>query len=125
MTEDYSCKDLIALVADKNMESTLRGLLTRTESLGIRILNYDIFIHIERDPGCLRKSHDFLRIHHTNYHHALVMFDREGCGYEDKSRDELEQLVEERLSHSGGGIERLPLPLIRSLRIGFGQTLLT
>ena len=101
MIEDNDPKDLIALVADKNMESILRGLLTRTESLGIRILNYDVFTHIERDPGCLRKSHDFLRTHHRNYRHALVMFDRVGCGSENKSREELEQLVEDRLSQSG------------------------
>jgi hypothetical protein len=103
MIEDKDQKDLIALVADKNMESILRGLLTRTESLEIRMLNFNVYTHIERDPGCLRKSQDFLRTHHRNYRHALVMFDRVGCGSENKSREEIEQLVEDRLRQSGWG----------------------
>jgi hypothetical protein len=93
--------DLIALVSDKNMEFAIRGLLGRTESLGVRNVNFDIFVHPEKDPGCLLKGHDFLRTFHRGYLHALVMFDHEGCGREDKSREELEQLVEDRLSHSG------------------------
>jgi len=101
MTGNSGCRDLIALVADSNMESALRGLISRTESLGIQNLNYDVFVHLERDPGCLRKSHDFLRLHQRSYRHALVIFDREGCGSEDKSREELEQRVEAHLSQSG------------------------
>jgi hypothetical protein len=101
MIEDYNCKDLIALVADKNMEFTLRGLLTRTKSLGVQALNYDIYVHPERDQGCLLKAHDFLRAFSRDYRYALVMFDREGCGQERRSRDELDQLVENRLNQSG------------------------
>jgi hypothetical protein len=101
MTEDYIRKDLIALVADKDMESFLRGLLTRTNSLGVQPFGYDVFFHPGKDPGCLKKAHDFLRAFHRTYRHALVIFDREGCGSEDKSREELERLVENRLYQSG------------------------
>ena len=44
-------KDLIILVADKNMEFAVRGILTRLEALGIRDITYDLYVHPERDPG--------------------------------------------------------------------------
>lgn len=98
-------KDLIALVADKNMEHALRGLLNRPQSLGIRPLkekrDYDIFVHPHRDPGCLAKSPEFLRPWQRTYGRALVMFDREGCGREAQSRLELETDMEQQLARSG------------------------
>jgi len=38
MPREFAPKDLIVLVADKNMEFGLRGLLSRPEALGIRKL---------------------------------------------------------------------------------------
>jgi len=96
-------KDLIVLVADKNTEFSIRGLLSkRSSSLRIRPLLFDIFVHPQRDPGCLRLAHDFLRPYSTRYRHALVVLDRDGCGQEHrKKRTELEQQIEERLIQSG------------------------
>ena len=102
MTASGLTKDLVVLVADKNTEFAIRGLLTRrSHSLQIRPITFDIFVHIERDPGCLRRGPDFLRAHTTRYGRALVMFDREGCGQEQKERAALERQVEEQLAQSG------------------------
>jgi hypothetical protein len=94
-------RDLAVLVADKNMEFALGGLLTRHRSMGIRPVTFTIYRHPERDPGCFRFAHDLMRSSSSNHAHALVMFDREGCGREDLTRGELEQKVEARLAQNG------------------------
>lgn len=94
-------KDLILLVPDKNMEASLRGLLSRPQSLAFRSLTYDLFVHPDRDPGCLLRSHDFLRPFSARYGYALVLLDQEGCGQQHRDRTELEAGIEERLGQSG------------------------
>jgi hypothetical protein len=94
-------RDLAVLVADKNMEFAVGSLLARHQSFGIRPLTSTIYRHPERDPGCFRFAHDLLRSSINNHAHALVMFDREGCGREDLTREELEQAVEARLAQNG------------------------
>lgn len=93
--------DLVILVADKNMEFGIRGLLSRGPSLGIRAITSDIYVHPERDPGCLLKAHHFLRPFLEDHDHALVMFDLQGCGREALTRQKLETEVEGNLSRSG------------------------
>jgi hypothetical protein len=93
--------DLVVLTADKNMKFALEGLLNRPQVLGIRPVAADFFIHPERDPGCLLRADAFLRPFVRRFAHAIVMFDREGCGKEDKTRDELEHQVASALSRSG------------------------
>lgn len=96
-------KDLVALVADKNMQFCLQGLLSRPEALAIRAIRFDpLYVHPERDPGCLRRAHDFLRPMARTHQHALVMFDRVGCG-SSNTRDELEEMVTRRLRENGWG----------------------
>jgi len=94
-------KDLVVLVADKNMEATVRGLLPRYEALQTRSVSFDIFVHSERDPGCFLRGHDFLRPMAKRYAHGLIMFDRDGSGQERKTRIELERVVTARLAASG------------------------
>ena len=72
--------DLVVLVADKDMEVTVSGLLARSQSLAMRTTSVDIYRHPQRDPGCRLRSADFLRSFSRQYRYALVMFDREGCG---------------------------------------------
>lgn len=93
MNEDPSNgqQDLIVLVADKNMEFSGRGLMSRPEAFGIRPLSYDVFVHPERDPGCLLRGHDFLRTFVSRYTRAIVMLDRHGCGQEQLPREVLEE----------------------------------
>jgi len=47
--------DLIALVADADMEAAVRALLSRPSALGIRSITFDVKRHIQRDAGCLRR----------------------------------------------------------------------
>ncbi len=95
-------KDLVILAADSNIESTLEGLLSRTPSLHIHPIQYKINVYQKRtDPGCYKRAHDFLRPFMKQYHYALVMFDREGCGHENLTREQLETSVEEQLYQSG------------------------
>lgn len=100
-------KNLVLLVPDKNIEHTVKGVLTRHQALGIRQLvhprDFDCFVHPEHDPGCLRTSESFLRPFTKQYEYALVLFDREGCGKDQLPREALEQDVESRLSQSGWG----------------------
>jgi len=96
-------KDLVLLTADKNAEYLLRGLFSRSHSLGIRSVSTDFFRHGDRDPGCLRDCHKFLLPFIRTHSHALVVFDREGCGREARDRKELEVEVEERLCETGWG----------------------
>jgi hypothetical protein len=93
--------DLVVLVADGQMDSTVRGLLGRGPSLQIRTPRFDSFVHPEKDPGCLLRGHEFLRPFHKQYSHALLVFDLEGCGRTDVPREDLEGEVEQRLSQSG------------------------
>lgn len=94
-------KNLIVLAADKNMEFAVRGILSRHQSLGIAPVSYDIRVHPAHDPGCLGQSHSFLRPFAKRYSYALVVFDREGCGRDELSREHLEKEVEERLARNG------------------------
>ena len=94
-------KDLIILVADKNMEHTLRGLLSRPPALRIREITFDLYVHPNRDGGCLSQGAEFLRPFVRLYSHALVLFDHEGCGREGDDSSVLERTLETKLSVSG------------------------
>ncbi|MFY9825484.1 MAG: hypothetical protein WAM82_29190 [Thermoanaerobaculia bacterium] len=94
-------KDLILLVADKNMEASLKGLLSRFLSLKFRQVAFDLYVHPERDPGCLLRAHDFLRSFATRYDWALVLLDHAGCGREQEDRSALESDLERRLGEAG------------------------
>jgi hypothetical protein len=93
--------DLVILVADKNMQATVNGILSRPEALGIGKIRWHSHVHPERDPGCLLRGHDFLRPMAKHDAHCLLMLDHHGCGQEGKTREELESIVETRLSQSG------------------------
>lgn len=94
-------RDLVALVADKDAEHALRGILQRPDALGIRPITFDIFVHPEHDPGCFRHGAEILRAQQRRFNHALVMFDHHGCGQERLNRTEIENRVELRLRESG------------------------
>ncbi len=101
MPSEPELGDLVLLVADANMEQTVKGLLSRPEALGIRAVTFEVIKHVERDPGCL-KGADLLRLYRDRYRHALVLFDREGSGREGSSREVLERDLEERLASDWG-----------------------
>ena len=84
-------KDLIVLVADKNMESAIDGLLSRNQSLGTHPISYAIRVHPERDAGVRKTGAELLRTQLGLYRHCLMIYDFEGCGREDVSIEILEQ----------------------------------
>jgi len=96
-------KDLVVLVADKNMEQALEGLLKRSQALHIRPLTYDLFVHPRRDPGCLNEAHDFLRPFSRAYKCAMVMYDHVGSGQEQKQPHVLADAMKKRLQQNGWG----------------------
>jgi hypothetical protein len=93
--------DLIVLVPDRNTEAAVVGLLSREASLRIRSIKYRVLVHPDKDPGCRLEGHELLRIHQSAYRRALMIFDREGCGAEEKSRTELEADCEQQLANVG------------------------
>lgn len=103
MSGDGKIRDLIMLVADKNMEFAVKGLLTRSQSLGIREPDAQIFVDPHHDPGCYGKAHEFLRPFANKFSHALVLFDHDGCGHRDRSPFEIEKGMNERLADNGWG----------------------
>jgi hypothetical protein len=93
--------DLVILVADKNMDDGLRRILARAKALGIRDIRSQVFVHVRRDPGCVRESGAFLRPFTGQYARALVMFDHRGSGREDLSAEALAVEVRGRVAESG------------------------
>jgi hypothetical protein len=85
------------------MEHAIRGVLSRTDSLRIRLVRCRILKHPHRDPGCRLRGADLLRRYVSTYRHALILLDREGSGKDELSRDALEREVRDRLSRSGWG----------------------
>lgn len=94
-------RDLVVLVADKDMEQATRGLLARPASFRIAAPSHDVFTHPLRDNGCRTASLDILRPLAARYRHAMVLFDREGSGGDRVPRDQLERQVEGQLAANG------------------------
>lgn len=95
--------DLIVLVADADIEWTIRTLLEkRTDSLGIRSLRFEVDRHHGRDPGVFKDAHSFLRLYLRRARRALVLLDREGSGQEHRfTVQEIEADLERRLRQNG------------------------
>lgn len=94
-------KDLVCLVADNNIKAALRGLFGRPRALGLRAIDFDIFVHFRRDSGCCHEAHEFLRPHRHGYRHGLVVFDRDWDGAPSRNALELEATVRGRLGDDG------------------------
>lgn len=94
-------KDLIVLVADQDMKAALEALLARSESLGIRPIQFEVRPHPRHDAGCRTQSAEFLRPFINKFAHALVLFDHEGSGAEQTAVSELEDEIRNGLSQTG------------------------
>jgi hypothetical protein len=86
-------KPLVILTADKNAQFAIRELVSRPTDLGIRPIEFDCYPHPGHDSGVYKRAHEFL-IAFLKWDYALVVFDREGCGHDDKPRELLESAVE-------------------------------
>ncbi len=84
-------KDLLVLAADKDIEYTLKGLLSRPKALDIRPIEVEIMVHPQHDPGCALRGVQFLSSFSNRYEHGLLMFDHEGSGRETTPREELQE----------------------------------
>ena len=102
MNTNSERKDLIILAADLDIENAIRGLLARPSRLKVKTPSFDIRRHPDRDPGCRTSAADLLRPSLGKYRHALVVFDREGCG-SSRPREEIQTEVEEQLAQNGWG----------------------
>lgn len=95
-------KDIIFLVADKDMEFCLKGLLPRLATVwNIREFTYEIYIHPLHDSGCRTQSAEFLRPFMQDFEFCLVMFDYEGSGGENLSIQNLKENVSSSLAQNG------------------------
>ena len=94
--------DLFVLAADLDMANALEGLLSRSGELGIRDVTFDVRRHPDRDNGCRTGSVEYLRPYLDRYDHALIVFDRHGCG-DNRPRQDVQRTVEDRLARNGWG----------------------
>lgn len=95
-------QDLIVLVADKNMDFLVRGLFPRIPNVEqVRKFSFEPLVHPYRDPGIYNDADDFLRSQTDKYSYALVILDHAGCGREEKTREEVEEDIETKLTRSG------------------------
>lgn len=99
-------KDLIILVADKDIKALLEGLLPRLKNMN-STSNFTFVIesHPNRDNGCMNESVEYLRPFCKTFRHALVIFDKEGSGKEKRGRQAIESSIEEALSKNGWAAE--------------------
>ncbi|HNU45434.1 MAG TPA: hypothetical protein PKH26_09085 [Phycisphaerae bacterium] len=108
--------DLVVLAADHDMSRTLEELLrSRWRSLHIRPPRFIVLVHPEHDPGCFRHAPQVLRLYLGRARHALVLFDHDGCGQEDRSAAELEADVRRRLQRGGWGDRAAAIVIVPEL----------
>jgi hypothetical protein len=96
-------KDLVVLVADKNMHYALRGALARPEAMGIRQVATEFRTHIGRDGGMRTTGAELLARERNRFAHALLVFDLEGSGAsEEQTAEGLERMLDEQLQAQWG-----------------------
>jgi hypothetical protein len=104
--------DLIVLAADADAEQSLRAVLARHQALGIDQIRFDIFRDSRHDPGCRIGAATFLRQFLGKAHHAIVVFDHEGCGADETSPVDLEQRIEDEIERNGWDRSRIGVVII-------------
>ena len=96
-------RDLVVLAADKDLEHALRGLLARSEALGIRPIAFDVFVHPRHDAACARQGVAFLANLSGRYDHGLLMFDHEGSGKEKQPPQTVQRSLDKELAATTWG----------------------
>jgi hypothetical protein len=90
-------KDLVCLVADKDIEATMNGILTRHQALGICPIEFEVLVHPQRDPGCFHRPEPLLESYRAWARYALIVFDQAWTGAPAGGGIETERLLEKRL----------------------------
>jgi hypothetical protein len=91
-------KDLVLLVADKNMHFALKGALGRHEALEIRPIEFEFRVHAGRDGGTRRSGPEVLALERRRFKHGLMVLDFEGSGTDLADAKALELQLDARLS---------------------------
>jgi hypothetical protein len=114
--------DLSILVADADQKAAIEGLLeARTTSLGIRPCCFEVRKHPQRDPGCVGGGVKLLALARSQAEHALLIFDREGCGKENETAEDLERRLDIELAESGWQSRARAVVIDPETESGFGQ----
>jgi hypothetical protein len=90
-------RDLALLVADKNMDYAMRGILSRPKALGIRAVDYEIRQHVGRDGGARTTGPETLSLLRQQFHHGILMLDWDGSGAKADTAIALEAELDQRL----------------------------
>ena len=105
------------LVADKDLEHAMKGLLARPQALGIRSVEPDIFVEPQHDPACARQGVEFISNFSRQYQHGLLMFDHAGSGMETIGSGALQERLNDRLSRSAWGERARTIVLVPELEV--------
>lgn len=104
--------DLVVLVPGRDDSETIEGLLRRSKSLGISEIEFKTVIASQRDPGCFGRGHEILSIYRNRARFALVVFDHEGSGQEQRPPAEVRQQVLENFQRSGWAKDRVDVVVV-------------
>ena len=102
-------KDLVCVVADKQIKATIEGLLQRPRSLGIRDVEAAVLLHPNHDPGCYDRPADILHGYRRDAEHALIVLDHAWAGVPAESGPALEALIDEKLRQADMADWAVPL----------------
>lgn len=94
-------KDLVLLVPDKNVQFGIDSLFSRYNSLEIRQISYEIYVHPLHDPGIFSGAASFLRPFSKQYLYALAFVDHEGSGKEQILPSELSRILKNDIERNG------------------------
>lgn len=86
--------DLVCIVADKEMEAAVDGILRRPQALRTREFSFEILRHPRHDPGCFYAAQELLAGYREKAAHGLVLLDRAWDGVPKGTGRELEAQVE-------------------------------
>jgi hypothetical protein len=94
--------DLIMLVPGKDEHECFDALLSsRRQSLGIRVVRYQILVHPRRDSGCFQEAPVVLQPFLNRANACLVVLDHEGSGQEGRPASDVGDDLKQRLKDSG------------------------
>ncbi|MXZ42402.1 MAG: hypothetical protein F4Z18_11655 [Caldilineaceae bacterium SB0666_bin_21] len=110
-------KDLVVVVADKDMQYALRGMLERPQALGIRQIKQDIYSHPLHDPACAQQGVEFMSGFSEQYHYGLLMFDHKGSGREQTHPQELAGAINDDFVRSSWGDRAKVIVLVPELEV--------
>ena len=108
-------RDLVILVADKDMAQALKGIFERPEALGIQPIEPVIHVETQHDAACAQRGVSFLSMFSENYRHGLLMFDHFGSGREQISPQNLQDNLSDEFRRTGWGERARAVVLVPEL----------